>query len=435
MNPFPIILAALRRSWLTALLFICIIAATVALGIAISAQERALRQGSGTAADAFDLIVAAPGSQTDVLFSVVYLDPTAGGLLAPELLAALMAEERADFVAPIGFGDSYLGRQVVGTTAEFVDHLGGGLAEGRLFAARQEAVVGAAAGIPLGTTIDIAHGDAGEAGDADHAGEAHDHDHGDDHGHDHGHAHDDDHAEEALQPHQHLHDPVTVVGRMQPTGTPWDRAVIVPIEYTWHAHSLPLGHAPEEGERIGPPFAAQHLPGVPAVVVKPQNYAAAYDLRARWRGEGSTAFFPAEVLAELYGLLGDVARIMSALTLAAQLLVVAAILAGLLAVLDLQRQRFAVLRALGAPGRFIFLTVWLYVALLIWAGTLIGLPLGLLVAGGVSSLISAETGIAMTPRIGLAELRLIGLLLALSLILSLVPARLIYRRPVAEALR
>ena len=428
MNPFPLILAAFRRSRRSAVVFICVIALTVAMGIAISAQERALRKGSGTAADGFDLIVAAPGSPTDTLFSVVYLDPTASGLLEPSRLAALLAEERADFIAPVGFGDSYRGDQVVGTTADLVSHLGGDLAEGRMFASRFEAVVGALSPHGIGTVIEISHGDASDI-DADHA-------HDDHHGHEHdGHHHDEADTQGHDDDHLHLHDPVTVVGRMQPTGTPWDRAVIVPIEYTWYVHHLPLGHDADDENRIGPPFSAAHLPGVPAVVVKPDNYAAAYDLRTRYRAEGSTAFFPAEVLVELYAVLGDVARIMSGLTLAAQVLVVVAILAGLLAVLDLQRQRFAVLRALGAPGGYIFLTVWCYVWLLVTAGVVFGLPLGLGAARIVSELIGAQTGIAMTPEIHLAELRLIGGLTGLSLLLAVVPALLIYRRPVVEALR
>ncbi len=114
MNPFPIVRAMLRRNRFTALLFLLVTALAVALGIAISAQERALRQGSARAADRFDLIVAAPGSQNDVMFSVVYLDPTAVGLLTPEKTAEVLAGGNADFAAPIGFGDSYDGAAVVG---------------------------------------------------------------------------------------------------------------------------------------------------------------------------------------------------------------------------------------------------------------------------------------------------------------------------------
>lgn len=440
MNPLPIVRATLVRNRFTAILFVTLIAMAVALGVAISAQERALRIGSARAADRFDLIVSAPGSHNDVLFSVVYLKPTAVELISPPLLAKILAEPRAEFVAPIGFGDSHDGLPVVGTTAGFVEHLSDGLAEGRAFARIDEAILGAAAPGQVGDRLEIGHGHGGPAGgdadDVDRDDEGHgeeQHHEGD--GHDHevttsgtGAPSHEDHASEQS------HADVEVVGRMRPTGTPWDRAVVVPIEYNWKAHGLAGGHAPGD-TRIGPPFDPQHLPGVPAVVVKPADVAAAYGLRGEYRSAQSTAFFPAEVLVDLYAVLGNVAGVMGVLTLAAQVLVVAAILAGIVALLDLQRQRFAVLRALGAPARFIFATVWLYVVVLIGAGALIGLPLGWLVASLLSRMATAATGFAMHATIGWVELGWVAALSALGMALALLPAALAYRRPVVDGLR
>ena len=109
MNPFPVVFSTIRRHRLTTALFVLVIALAVALGIAVTAQERALRQGSARAADRFDLMVASPGSQTDILLSAVYLRPTAVELLAPDMLDKLLHEPRADFVAPLAFGDSVRG--------------------------------------------------------------------------------------------------------------------------------------------------------------------------------------------------------------------------------------------------------------------------------------------------------------------------------------
>lgn len=419
MNPLPIVWATLRRNRFTSILFVIVVALAVALGIAISAQERALRVGSARAADKFDLIVAAPGSPTDVLFAVVYLDPTAVELLAPEVSLQLFAEPTAEFAAPIGFGDNIAGDPVVGTTAAFVDYLSGGLAEGTPFTAVNEAVVGALSPHAIGETLQVGHGhgfmggaDADEAADALAAAE-------------------DDRAE-AL--HLGDHAAITVVGRMKPTGTPWDRAVVVPIEYNWIAHDLATGHA--DGEtRIGPPFDPAHLPGLPAIVVKPADVAAAYGLRGQYRTERSTAFFPAEVLAGLYAALGDVSRIMGGLTLMAQVLVVAAILAGIVAILDLQRQRFAVLRALGAAPAFIFATVWIYVAALIVTGAMLGLALGWGAAAVVSHFIAQSTGVSMQASIGGTEIGLLAAFAGLGLLLATIPALLVYRRPVIDGLR
>jgi len=416
MNPFPIAWAALRRNSFTAILFLLIVALAVALGIAISAQERALRTGSARAADKFDLIVAAPGSHNDVLFSTVYLDPSAVELLDPAITRLLLEEPEADFVAPIGFGDAIDNDPVVGTVAPFVDHLSGGLSEGRLFEALDEAVVGALSPHQVGDELEVSHGHGGATGtDADAAADAIE-------------------TGEAVPGGDGDHPHIAVVGRMQPTGTPWDRAIVVPIEYNWVAHGLGTGHLPED-THIGAPFDPDSLPGLPAVVVKPKDVAAAYGLRGAYRTPQSTAFFPAEVLVELYALLGDATAIMSGLTLAAQALVVAAILAGVVAILDLQRQRFAVLRALGASPLYIFATVWIYVAAIVVTGALIGLGLGWGAAAMVSDLLAQSTGVAMRAEIGTWELSLVGTLVALGLMLALVPALIIYRRPVVEALR
>lgn len=421
MNPFPLVRAALRRNPLTSGLFVLLIALAVALGIAISAQERAIREGSARAADRFDLIVAAPGSQTDALLSAVFLRPVAVELLPGPVAQAVLADPDVAFAAPLGFGDSMGDAPVVGTTADFVAHLSGGLAEGRAFATRGEAVVGALVEAPLGTRLAISHGHAGEAGgDADAAAEAAEHEH----------EHDDHDAHAADDGHL----PVTVTGRMRPTGTPWDRAVILPIEYIWFVHAMGTGHPPGD-DRIGPPWDPALMPGVPALVVKPESVAAAYGLRSRYRTTESMAFFPAEVLVEFYGIMGRLAGVMAGLTLAAQGMVVAAILAGLVAVLDLQRRRFAVLRALGAPRAYVFAVVWLHVAGLILAGAALGLPLGWAAAAFASGQVAEATGVALQARIGAREIGLTAALLALGALLALVPATLVYRRPVVEGLR
>ncbi|MEP9389353.1 ABC transporter permease [Mesorhizobium sp. KR9-304] len=410
MNPLPIVMALFRRNRATVLLFVCLVTIAVALGIAVSAQERALRQGSARAADRFDLIVGAPGSQTELLMNIVYLQPSAIELLKPEVLARLLAEPKTDLVAPIGYGDSVDGFSVVGTTAEFVAHLSGALGEGRLFETETEAVVGAASPFRLGQTIEPVHGH-GEGGLGALEGGDHDEHDGVTH-----------------------HVDLTIVGRMAATGTPWDAAIIVPVEQVWHVHGLPTGHPPGE-ERIGPPFDPAHLPGVPAVVVKPDTVAAAYGLRSAYRTQDSTAFFPAEVLVQLYAVLGDVRSVLDVMALTTRLLVVAAIMAGLMALIQLQRERFAVLRALGAPRAYIFLVVWTGITAMVAAGAILGLGLGYAVAQVLSAAISQQSGIAISASIGRSELILAGVLVLLGGLVALAPAALVHNRSVVDVLR
>ncbi len=245
-----------------------------------------------------------------------------------------MSERRSEFVAPIAFGDSHDGDPVVGTSPAFVAHLAGGKVEGRVFSAIDEAVAGAKSPLAVGESFTVTHG----------------------------------HGAEALLGDQHGQS-LTVVGRLPPTGSPGDRAVVVPIEFVWEVHGLGTGRGDEgdadaragetatdeHGEadghdghhhRIGPPFDLASIPRIPAAVLKPASLQDAYGLRNTWRTTENTAFLPGEVLVELYELLGDIRSVMSALAIATEVLLVRSVLAGILILMRLYRHRSAVLRAL-----------------------------------------------------------------------------------------
>ncbi|WP_323014564.1 FtsX-like permease family protein [Devosia sp.] len=397
MNPFPVVLSLLNRNRLTLAFFVMLITFAVGLGIAITTQERAVRQGSARAADKFDLVVGSPGSPFDLVLASVFARPAAMGLVDGDTLVRLMAEESVNFAAPIAFGDSANGFPIMGTTAQFVGHLSGELSEGRMFAAPAEAVLGANVPMRLGERLYAAH----------------------------------DGFDLAEMLHE---DTVEVVGRMTRTHSAWDNVVVVPVEQVWINHGLPSGHA--EGEdRIGPPFLAEALPGVPAVVVKPATVPAAYGLRNAYRTDRTQAIFPAEILVQLYALLGDARAIMSFLALATQILVVAAILSGVVIILQLYRSRFAILRALGATSGYIFLVAWSYVTLLILIGALLGLALGAGASWAVSGYLEAQSGIAIPVTIGWPEIQLILMLIGAGAILALLPAIAIYRQPMVDCLR
>ncbi|MCC9620125.1 ABC transporter permease [Thalassospira sp. MA62] len=426
MNPFPIVLASLRRHVVMNLLFILLISIAVAIGVGITAQEQALRQGSATAADKFDILIAAPGSQTEIVMNSIFLQPSAINLLDGPYWGKLFNDPRVALAAPLAFGDSWQGHSIVGSTADFVNYLSDGLADGHTFEDLEHAVIGAAVPLGLGDRFEPAHG----------------------HG-----------PEEALDHHHGVS--LRVVGKMKPTGTPWDSAIIVPVEQVWDIHALPTGHDDHDGDEhagdaddhdhdhdhdhehehehetvhLGPPYDIDELPGVPAIVVRPNSVAAAYTLRSDYRTDHSTAFFPAEVLVEMYRLLGNASSVMRWMALGSQALVVAAILAAVLALMQLYRKQFAVLRALGAPRTYVFTAIWSYVSSLVIAGALIGLGLGWLIAQLVSQLFTAQTGMAMTAAIGMNELSLAAGFVLVGLVLASIPAFLLYRRPVVEALR
>ena len=416
MNPWPLVLADFRRNRVGALAVVLLVALAVALGVAVSAQDRALRQGSARAADKFTLIIGAPGGETQLVLSSVYLQPAAIGLVPPAVLAELDQEQTVKLASPIGFGDSWRGHPVVGVTPQFVTHLGGGpLAEGRAFARLDEVVLGVDVPIDLGAEFHPTHGIIAVEGEEEHEFGYH------------------------------------AVGRLPRLGNPWDRAILAPIEAVWWVHSLPIGHAVDEAALyprgsdeapdwtaipLGPPWDATELTGVPAIVVEPSSFAAAYALRQHYRTrEGTTAVFPAEVLVRLYSLLGDVRNLLAMISILTQVLVIGAVLLAVLASLSQRRRLIAVLRALGASRRFVFATVWLSVALMLTLGSLLGFVLGYGAAFALAQVFGAQTAVALPVALSMQELSLVLAIIAIGLCLATVPAALAYRGSVAAGLR
>jgi putative ABC transport system permease protein len=437
MNPLPMVVADLRAMRGSAFVSILLVALAVAIGVAVGAQERALRQASARAADDFPILIGAPGSPTQLVLTSVYLQPEALTLIDGAILNRLAEDPRVASVAPIAFGDVAKGYPIVGTTADFATRWGRvAPSEGRIFAAEAEAVVGADVNLKLGDSIEPSHAVAGHQ----HAlGEADD--------------------EETA--HRHEHVAYHVVGRLPRFGSPWDRAILIPVESVWETHGLGNGHgeehehdeapvagaaaprvaaigaaAPAEaGEPIGPPFAAEKVPGVPAVVVKPRQVFQAYQLRSDFRKEGLLAVFPAEVLVALYASIGDIRDVLVVASALNNVLVFLAIVMLLVTLTGLRRRRYAVLRALGASRLYVALVVWLGAAVLLAAGAIAGLAVGWIGAEAVARLIGARIGLILAVKLGLGEVELALAMAGLGSLVALMPAVAAWRRPVGAALR
>lgn len=410
-----LVLADLRRHAAGVFVLTLLIALASALGVAVTLSERALRLGSARAASAFDLVVGAPGSETQLVLSSVFLQPAPLPLLPGRSLADLRADPRVVFAAPVGFGDFVGDDPIVGTTAEAVFGLGR-LEEGRPFERMNEAVAGALIRRPIGSAFHPLHGRAVEGG------------------------------------HVHAGIEYRIVGRMASTGTPWDRAVLVPIQAVWKAHEreaseppplLAAAHAgrrPHDEPAPDAPLDAALLadpdaPGVPAILVKPKTIADAYRLRQQYRGDRSLAVFPAEVLTRLYGTLGDARSILAAVAVGTQGLVAAAILLTVVAHVLGRRRQIGALRALGAPRGVVFAVVWLEVFAVAGVGILLGFAIGRAAAFLLARTVGAASGVALPVEFHREDLGSLLALLAASGIATLVPALLAYRQSPADALR
>lgn len=391
-----------RYRW-TNFAFILLVALSVGIGAGLIAQERGLRQATARVAEKFDLVVTAPGDEISMLLATVYLQPTDAPLLKGDDWASLtstVGEVDGAVIAPIAYGDSWQGHGIVGTTSEFVTHLSGELTEGAMFATHEQVVVGARVPLKIGDEISPAHG-VGETAEHDaHSGE-------------------------------HL----MVVGRMAPTGSPWDDAILTAIESVWLTHGLGNGHSDTEDETLGPPFDPAYFPGTPAALISTPELGAAYGLQSTFSTDRTMAFFPGAVLARLHGFLGNIRELMSVLSVVTQILVAAAVLTGLIILSRLFARRLSLLQALGAPARMIFALLWSYAAILLGLGSLLGLAVAITAVRVLSGVLSARTGLLIQPHLGWAELHLVAACFTISMLVALLPASLALRRPVTQELR
>ncbi|NIY73999.1 FtsX-like permease family protein [Marivivens donghaensis] len=400
-TPWPLVKAIIWRFRVPSVMFIVLIAVSVGLGVGLLAQERGLRKGTAQAADKFDLIVSAPGSELSVMLAAVFLQPSDMGLIDGETYNEIAATESVAIAAPLAFGDSYAGAPVIGSTAEFVAYLTDQNVEGAIFADHEEAVVGALVPLEIGAQFTPAHGMTHIDGGAEEHGVS-----------------------------------FSVTGRMAPTGTPWDRAIIVPVEAVWEVHGLANGHAPEAGDVIGGPFDAEYFPGTPAVVVHAEALWANYALRSTFTRDRETmAFFPGAVLAGLYNVMGDVRQAMSVMALVTQVLVAVSVMLGLFILSRLFRRQVALLRALGAPSRFVFAMMWSFSAVLLLSGAITGMLIGVGAAMVLSQIVTAQTNILVTAPLGWQEIQFVAGFVSVTLLISLLPAAVVLRQPVVEGLR
>ena len=390
----------LRYSWTNAA-FVLLIAVSVGMGIGLISQERALRTGIAQAANKFELIISAPGSEMTMMLASVFLQTTDAPLLDGATYNKIASHRRVAFAAPLAFGDSYEGAPVVGSIAAFVTHLGNGIIEGRNMAAPFEAVAGAAVQLDIGQTFVPAHG-FGDSADQ----EAHD-------------------------------DIIKVVGKLPHTGSPWDHSIITPVETVWLVHGLADGHAPDKEEpRVGPPFDSDYFPGTPAVVVEANNLAAAYALRSEFTRDAETmAFFPGAVLANLYRVIGDVRQVMSIMITVSQILVAASVVLSQFILTRLLKRQIALLGAVGAPRRFVLAVVWNYCMLLLAGGAALGLGIGYAASAALSRIVTLRTDILVTAGIGWSEVHLVAGFVSICGLLSFAPSLMVLSQGALRNLR
>lgn len=367
------------------LLLVAMGVATVAAVLLVlhQSEQRVARDASPV-----DLVVGAKGSPLQLILSAVFHADVPTGNIGVDDAERLVVHPMVAGATPLALGDTFRGHRIVGTDPSFLALYGATVANGRLFEADMEAVVGSAVarrhGLAPGARITGAHGLA-------EAGPAHD-----------------DH-------------PYVVTGVLAPTGTVIDRLVVTSVESVWHVHEH--GNAAQRREitallvRYATPLAAAMLP------------------RAVNAGTALQAASPAYETARLFDLLGIGAALLQGFAVVLVAGGALSLLIGLHAALQQRRRDLALLRVLGArPSWLAGLAATEGVTLLV-GGSILGLLLGHAAVEGLGRWLQASggwplTGLAWAP----GEVVLVAAVVGIGAVSCLLPAWQAYRSDAAALL-
>jgi len=344
----------------------------------------------------FDAVLGARGSKLQLVLNAIFHLEASPGNLSAQDFEAVRRHPAIKLAVPIAVGDNYYGWRIVGTTPQLfdVEYLPGRryavASGGRLFEdGKREAVIGALAArklkLKVGDTFQPYHGLAFDAS-AQH--------------------------EETY----------TIVGILEPTSTPVDRVIWIPLSGV----QTMAGHDPRTATDIS--AALIQLRAASAGVM--------LDMMINKQGNKMTFAYPiGTIVADLFNKISWVDRV---LTLVAWL--VAAVAAGSVLVsiynsMSARQRDIAILRALGAKRRTVFGAVVGEAAAIGLLGSALGIAAFAALAFGVASIVQAQTGVVLEPFKWNAifwwgPATLIGL----AVLGGVVPAMKAYRVPVAETI-
>lgn len=475
LSPATMIKTLLKRYRKINLLIVVILGVCLAISLAIGATTSAYKTAMAAVANRFELVVTAPGSKTDMMLSTVYLQPVSAPLLGGDIYEKIAHDNSVAVTAPIAYGDSYHGFPVVGSTNSFIKYLSENQVSGDYFTQRNQAIVGGGVDLNIGDRFVPQHGihksfapqytavtapddnATASAGDSnvhlihEKAGERYFCPDGNEsqteasvlakvtapnkrpavstllntEGAKQPRAEQTTETTKAKAGHHNV--TITVVGKMPQTDSPWDKAIITPVESVWAIHGLPTGHPPGS-DVLGEPFDMDYFSGTPAILVHPKKRFQAYPLSKKYTTSQSMAFMPPTVLAELNAQLDDMTDILSGVALLMIVLVLSLAIVTIALLGKLFEKHFQLLKSLGSPKRFVVAILWGYVTTLAGTATALGCLLGYLLTVALSAYIEGRLAVLLHVQFGWVEFTLCALFFALTSLLGLIPALNTFRK-------
>lgn len=400
----------MRANRFAAAVTVLLTALSLGLSLSTLALRSQARQAFLNGSAGYDAVLGARGSSLQLVLNSLFHLETSPGNIPWRLYKDVAGRPGVLKAYPLVVGDSFRGFRVVGTVPELLTAppekgILPRFAQGAVFDAfRREAVVGAEVarrtGLGMGDLFQPSHG-LWEGG--------HDHD------------------EEYL-----------VVGVLQPTNSPMDRAIWIPMEGVLRMKGHVLRGGEHEYEaRPGEVIPEQALE-VSAVLLELDSPQRGLELSQRVNREGkeATLAFPvAREVSEIFERLGWAHRLLSLFAVAMLVISSGAILASLTVASELRRRDYALLRTLGLPRAQLAALLVAEGVLTTGLGALLSLPVALLCSSAAAGWVRAATGVTLqVTRFPSEALWLLPLALLLGALAGAVPGWRVYGKELSQQL-
>jgi len=410
---FLIVRRSLRQHALSTLVTAFSIAIGSGLVMAVFAIKTQSYQAFTGGEAGFDAVLGARGSQLQLVLNTVFHLETSPGNIPWTLYQQIKQDPRVRLAIPYAVGDNYQGFRIVGTISQIFTEFE--YSRGRKFQIApggrffsddtREAVIGSyaaqATGLRVGSTFNPYHGLV---------------------------------ADER----QRHRDEYTVIGVLEPTNSPSDRVVWIPIEgiYRMSGHVL-RGGGEAFKAREGETIPDEHKE-VSAVMLKLRDPQSGFQLdqTINKQGKVATMAWPiGRVMADLFDKLGWMNRVLALVAYLVIAVAAGSILASVYNTINERRREFAILRALGARRSTVFAVIVTEAATISLIGSLGGYGVYGAILATTKVIVKAQTGVVLSVWQTDAALWLTPLMmLAAGALAGLIPAFKAYRTDVAEHL-
>ncbi len=370
---FLIVRKSLRQHALSTMVTVLSVALASGLVMAVFAIDRQTYDAFTGGPMGYDAVLGARGSQLQLVLNTVFHLETSPGNIPWNLYQTIKQDPRVELAIPYAVGDNYHGFRLVGTTEEMFtrfEYQPGKKLQiqpgGRSFDShRREAVIGnyvaRKTGLGLNSKFSPYHGLAYDESMK--------------------------HGEEYL-----------VVGVLEPTNTPSDRVIWIPLEgiFRMGGHVL-RGSGKDYQAEVGKEIPDEDKE-VSAVMLKFRNNQAGItlDQTINKQGRVATLAWPiGKVMADLFGKIGWVSRILTFVAYLVVLVAAGSILASIYNAMNERRREFAILRALGARRRTVFGAIVLESTTIAALGVILGYGIYAAILALATVIVRSQTGVVL----------------------------------------